>query len=253
MADQVPTTVRSLVDKMLDPQMQEQVAQRAREFVASVGEAAEVASAKAGEAWRESAPVRHEATEQVNRAGREALRWGSRTWRKELRPGIDRVWKSRIAALSAAGAAIPMAGKYAQETAHSVTTRERRHWGTFFVGLLLGAAAGVIAAMLTAPKAGRQIRDELAVTARDAAVRVRDAAGEAAGRAREAAGEAAGRAREAAANAGDWVPIFQRASYEAEPEAEMVDPAPVEAPAARRAIRRAAPTEIPAPEAESAN
>ena len=64
MADQVPPTVRSLVDKMLDPQLQEQIAERAREFVASVTEAAEAASVRAGEAWRDSAPIRQEATEQ---------------------------------------------------------------------------------------------------------------------------------------------------------------------------------------------
>jgi hypothetical protein len=236
MADQVPPTVRSLVDKMLDQQMQEQIAARARDFVASVGEAAEAASVRAGEAWRESAPIRQEATEQVNKAGREALRWGSRAWRKDLQPGISRIWKSRIAALSAAGAAVPIARKLSADSARA---EERRHWGTFFLGLLLGAAAGVIAAMLTAPKAGRQIRDDLAVSARDATVRAR---------------EAASRAREAV-TAGDWMPIFPRASSEADAPAETNGPAPVEAPTARRVTRRApaAEAETETPGAESAN
>jgi hypothetical protein len=235
MADQVPTSVRSLVDKMLDPEMQEQIAHRAREFVASMGDAAEVASAKAGEAWRDSEPMRREAVTQANKVGRDALRWSRRTWRDDLRPGINRVWKNRMAALAAAGAAAPAAAKAVAEAANTGSVKERRHWGTFFFGLLLGAAAGAIAAMLTAPKAGRQMRDDLAVTARDAAVKAR---------------EAANRAKEAAANAGDWVPIFQRSSYE-EPAAEA-EAAPVEAPAARRAARRL-PIEVPAPEVEPAN
>lgn len=240
MADQVPPTVRSLVDKMLDPQMQDQIAARAREFVASVSEAAEAASVRAGEAWRESAPMRQEATEQVNKAGREALRWGNRAWRKDLQPGISRIWKSRIAALSAAGAAVPIARKFAAASAPAEAAeaaKERRHWGTFFLGLLLGAAAGVIAAMLTAPKAGRQIRDDLALSARDATVRAR---------------EAASRAREAV-TAAEWMPIFPRASSEADAPAEANGPALVEAPAARRVTRRAPATETETPGAESAN
>ncbi len=237
MADQVPPTVRSLVDKMLDPQMQDQIAARAREFVASVSEAAEAASVRAGEAWRESAPMRQEATEQVNKAGREALRWGNRAWRKDLQPGISRIWKSRIAALSAAGAAVPIARKFAAASAPAEAAKERRHWGTFFLGLLLGAAAGVIAAMLTAPKAGRQIRDDLALSARDATVRAR---------------EAASRAREAV-TAAEWMPIFPRASSQADVPAEANGPALVEAPAARRVTRRAPTTETETPGAESAN
>jgi len=237
MADQVPPTVRSLVDKMLDPQMQDQIAARAREFVASVSEAAEAASVRAGEAWRESAPMRQEATEQVNKAGREALRWGNRAWRKDLQPGISRIWKSRIAALSAAGAAVPIARQFAAASAPAEAAKERRHWGTFFLGLLLGAAAGVIAAMLTAPKAGRQIRDDLALSARDATVRAR---------------EAASRAREAV-TAAEWMPIFPRASSEADAPAEANGPALVETPAARRVARRAPATETETPGAESAN
>lgn len=237
MADQVPPTVRSLVDKMLDSQLQDQIAARAREFVASVSEAAEAASVRAGEAWRESAPMRQEATEQVNKAGREALRWGNRAWRKDLQPGISRIWKSRIAALSAAGAAVPIARTFAAASAPAEAAKERRHWGTFFLGLLLGAAAGVIAAMLTAPKAGRQIRDDLALSARDATVRAR---------------EAASRAREAV-TAAEWMPIFPRASSEADVPAEANGPALVEAPAARRVTRRAPTTETETPGAESAN
>lgn len=238
MADQVPPTVRSLVDKMLDPQLQEQIAERAREFVTSVSDAAEAASVRAGEAWRESAPIRQGATEQVNKAGRDALRWGSRAWRRDLQPGISRIWKSRIAALGAAGAAVPLARKLGFDSASTEAAKERRHWGTFFLGLLLGAAAGVIAAMLTAPKAGRQIRDDLAVSARDASVRAR---------------EAATRARDAVTSA-EWMPIFPRTASEAEAPVEVEAPEPVETPTPRRVPRRPAATDTDTgtQEAESA-
>ncbi|HEX2193571.1 MAG TPA: YtxH domain-containing protein [Candidatus Limnocylindria bacterium] len=55
----------------------------------------------------------------------------------------------------------------------------------FLLGVVVGAAAGAIVALLTTPKPGREMRDELAVKARDAAERAREEAGE-------------------------WVPLFQR-------------------------------------------
>ena len=65
--------------------------------------------------------------------------------------------------------------------------REQRHWAAFFLGLLIGAAVGAVIAMLTTPKPGREMRDELAERARDAAEKAREAAGST-----------------------DWVPLFQR-------------------------------------------
>ena len=55
------------------------------------------------------------------------------------------------------------------------------------MGLLIGAAAGALVAILTTPKPGREMRDELAGRARDAADKAREAAG-----------------------ASDWAPLFQR-------------------------------------------
>ena len=68
--------------------------------------------------------------------------------------------------------------------------------------MLIGAAAGAVIAILTTPKPGREMRDELAEKARDAA----------------------DKAREAAGGAGDWVPLFQRpeeatAAYRRHPSA----------------------------------
>jgi gas vesicle protein len=72
----------------------------------------------------------------------------------------------------------------------------------FFLGLLVGAAAGAIVAMLTTPKPGREMRDELADKARDAATRARD-------------------------EAGDWVPLFQREETNGSPaEPAEAEPAP---------------------------
>jgi len=216
MADQVPIRTRSLLERLFDPTTQRQVAKRGRAIAAAVGDAAETASEQAAAAWRDAEPMRQEAA----RAGRDALRWGRRRWSSDLQPGIDRLWNNRTVALGAVGAAVPVAKGIVDDAAIRLGIRQRheqRHWGAFFIGMLIGAAAGIVAAMLTAPKAGREMRDELAVTAREAA---KDAAGIAREAAKDAAGiarDVASRAREAAANAGEWVPIFQRPDGGAEP------------------------------------
>jgi hypothetical protein len=121
--------------------------------------------------------------------------------------------------------------------------KEERHWGAFFVGMLLGAAAGIVAAMLTAPKAGRQMRDELAVTAKatakDAAVMARDVAA---------------RAREAAATAGEWVPIFQRPDgpIDANGEPAIGEPA-IDEPAPRAAKAKRSPSKDAVEETETSD
>jgi len=127
-------------------------------------------------------------------------------------PSLNQLWNKRTVALGAAGAAVPVARELIDDAAVRMGIRSRheeRHWGSFFVGLLVGAAAGLIAAILTAPKAGREMRDELAVTAKDAATRAREVAS-------TGAREVATRAREAAESAGDWVPIFQRPETDGE-------------------------------------
>ena len=59
------------------------------------------------------------------------------------------------------------------------------------------------------------MRDELAVTAKDAATRAREVAS-------TGAREVAARARDAAATAGEWVPIFQRPEDEGELNGETI-------------------------------
>lgn len=214
MADQVTTNARSMVERLFDPKIQDTVTKRGRALVAALGEAADLASERAATSWRDAEPIRRDAA----RAGRDALRWGSQTWRREMLPSLSRLWSKRTIALGAAGAAVPVARELIDDAAVRMgirARREPRHWGAFFGGLLLGAAAGLIAAILTAPKAGREMRDELAVSAKDAATRAREVAS-------TSAREVAARARDAAASAGEWVPIFQRPEAQGELNGETV-------------------------------
>jgi gas vesicle protein len=237
MADQVPTKVRSIVERMLDPEIQEQLTKRGRAFAEAINAAAETASERAATTWQDAEPVRRQAA----KAGREALRWGGRTWNREMQPSLRRLWSRRAVALSTAGAAVPAARELIDDAAVRLGLRKRReerHWGAFFAGLLIGAVAGAIAAILTAPKAGSEMRDELAETARDAATKAK---------------EVAGRARDAAATAGEWVPIFQRPSADGESNGEATGEA-VEvpevkptAPTRKRAASGAPPDEAEQP------
>jgi gas vesicle protein len=72
--------------------------------------------------------------------------------------------------------------------------REERHWGAFFLGLLIGAVGGVIAALLLAPKRGTEMRRELAIRADEVRTELSARADEMVTKAKDA----------------DWVPIFQR-------------------------------------------
>jgi hypothetical protein len=163
--------------------MTETVARRGKEIAAVIGEASENAADRAQGAWRESAPQRRDATKTMRRAGRDAARWGRQTWKRDLGPQLRDLWKRREVALGAAGAAVPVGRELVDSAAIRLRLRRReeRHWRAFFLGLILGAAAGAVIALLTTPKPGRAMRDELAE-----------------------------KARGAAENAGEWVPLFQR-------------------------------------------
>jgi gas vesicle protein len=198
MADEVPTTVRTIVEKVLEADVKDLLAQRGRELASAVGEAREAVSERAAEAWKESAPARRDAQKTVRRASRQAAKWSLRTWNKDVRPSLSQLWNRRTVAIGAAGAAIPASREIVEDAAVRLgimKRREERHWAAFFLGLIIGAAAGAIVALLTAPKPGKEIRDDLAVAARDAA----------------------GRAREAA-NGTDWVPLFQREAANGSPD-----------------------------------
>jgi len=205
MADEVSTTVRSMVEKVLEADVKEQIAQRGRELAAAVGDATDAVSARASEAWRDSAPTRREAEKAVRKASRQAAGWSQRTWQRDVRPSLSQLWNRRTVAMSAAGAAIPAGRELVEDAAARLgirKKREERHWTAFFFGMLLGLAAGAIVAMLTTPKPGREMRDELAEKARDAAERAREAAGNA-----------------------EWVPLFQREGVNGEAIDEPPAPA----------------------------
>ncbi len=134
-------------------------------------------------------PARRDAAKRLARATDDAAKWSDRAWRKQIRPTLKELFKGRNAALGVAGAAVP-AGREAIDAAAvrlGLKQREERHWGMFFLGLLLGAAAGAVVALLTAPKRGSEMRREL---------------GE---RADEVRHEIAEKAKDA-----EWVPMFQR-------------------------------------------
>lgn len=206
MADEVPTKVRSMVERALEADVTDQLARRGRELAGVVVDATETVSARVADGWRDSAPQRREAEKAARRAGHDAMRWSRRTWKKELRPTLDRLWGRRTAVISAAGAAIPVGRELAEDAATRVglrQRRERRHWTAFFLGLLIGAAAGAVVAMLTTPKPGRQMRNDLAE-----------------------------RARHAADGASEWVPLFQHASANGDRIATSAASAPAEPPLA---------------------
>src|SRR5688500_8836083 len=166
-ADDITDTVRSFIDELA------RRGQDVAELLADRG--AEVGS-KANEAWRESTPVRRDAAKRLARASNDAAKWSDKTWRKSLRPVLKDAWKRRTIALGAAGAAVP-AGREIVDTAAArlgLKQREERHWGAFFLGLLLGAAAGAIVAMLTTQKRGEEMRHELGTRADELATKARD-------------------------------------------------------------------------------
>jgi gas vesicle protein len=209
MADEVPTRVRSIVEKLLEADVTDQITKRGRELAAAVGQATESVSQRADEAWKDSAPQRREAEKAARQASRDALRWGRRTWQRDVSPSLRDLWGRRGAAMAAAGAAIPVGRELIDDAAVRIGVRKRReqrHWTAFFLGLLIGAAAGALIAVLTTPKPGREMRDELAEKAR----------------------EAADRAREAAGGASDWVPIFQRPDTNGGTSTAVPPQAPVE-------------------------
>lgn len=190
MADEASTRVRSMVEKLLEADMTDQIAQRSREIAEAVSEATDNVTHRAEVAWKDSAPQRREAEKAARHAARDAMRWGRRTWEHDLRPELRKLWKQRKAAIAAAGAAIPAGRELVEDAAVRAGIRERReqrHWAAFFLGILIGAAAGAVIAILTTPKPGREMRDELAEKARDAADKAREAAGSA-----------------------EWMPLFQR-------------------------------------------
>jgi gas vesicle protein len=187
-ADDLADSIKQLVDRVVDAKFTHEMTKRGQELAGVIAEAVqergtEVTEA-AAEAWKDSRPMRRDAAKRMARATNDAAKWSDQTWRRSLRPLVRDLWKRRTVAIGAAGAAVP-AGRELVDTAAvrlGLKQREERHWSAFFLGLLIGAAAGAIAALLTTPKRGSEMRQELATRADEIATKAKD----------------------------DWVPMFQR-------------------------------------------
>jgi gas vesicle protein len=178
-ADEITDNLRTLIDRVVEARVTQEVAHRGQEV-------ADVVGTKANEAWRESRPMRRDVAKQLRHTAHDAAKWSDRTWRKSVRPVLkDWLKEGRKFRLGLAGAAVPAARELVDtaEVRLGMKQREERHWGAFFLGLLIGAAVGAIAAMLTTPKRGVEMRQELGARAEELANRAKD----------------------------EWVPIFERA------------------------------------------
>ena len=155
---------------------EQDVDSRAQAIAEAIAQAAEEAAEKATVAWRESEPARRDAARALEHQGRELGKWSRRVWRQDIRPGLRHLWSRRTVALGAAGAAVPASRQLIEDAAAELGLRPRqeRHWGAFLAGIVIGGLTGVLVALLTAPKTGAEVREELAARARDAA----EAAGE---------------------------------------------------------------------------
>ena len=176
-ADDIGDNIRALIDRMVEAKFTQEVAKRGQDVAEVLAERGAEVGELATEAWRDSKPIRRDAAKRVVKATGEAAKWSDRTWRTSLRPLIKDLWKQRTVAIGAAGAAVPVGRELVDTAAERLGIRQRReerHWGAFFLGLLFGAVAGVIAALLTAPKRGDEMRRELTERADELATKARD-------------------------------------------------------------------------------
>lgn len=183
-ADDIAEGIRSLVDRIVDAKVTQEIARRGQDMAEMLAERGADMGELASDAWRESKPMRRDAAKRLSRATDDAAKWSEGTWHKSLRPALKDLWKRRTVAIATAGAAVPASKGLVDSAAARLGLREREshHWGAFFWGLLLGAVGGAIIALLTTPKRGSEMRDELATKADEIVTKAKD----------------------------DWVPMFQR-------------------------------------------
>jgi hypothetical protein len=188
-ADEISDSLRSLIDRVVDAKLTQEMTKRGQEVADQLAARGADLGDRASEMWRDSRPLRRDAAKRMGRASRDAARWSDRTWRRAVRPALKDLWSRRALAIGAAGAAVPASRELIDTAAARLNRRQRedRHWGVFFLGLLIGIAGGAIAALLTTPKRGSEMRREISA------------------RADEVRQELVARAQEP-----DWVPIFQR-------------------------------------------
>lgn len=199
-ADSVADTVKSVIDRVVDAELTRQIARRGQEVAGILAERGADVSERATDAWRETQPMRRDAVKAVTKAGGDAAKASNDVWRGSLRPALKDLWRRRTVAIGAAGAAVPASRELIESAAVRLGLKERereeerRRWGAFFLGLVIGALAGAAVALLTTPKRGSEVRRELGARADEMRRELGDRAEEIAARAREA----------------EWMPVFQR-------------------------------------------
>ncbi|HEX2883608.1 MAG TPA: hypothetical protein VHQ42_03445, partial [Candidatus Limnocylindria bacterium] len=149
-ADEVAESIKELIDRLVDAKFTQDMTKRGQEVAGLLAARGADVEKAAAEAWRDSRPARRDAAKRLARATDDAAKWSDRAWRKQIRPTLKELFKGRNAALGVAGAAVP-AGREAIDAAAvrlGLKQREERHWGMFFLGLLLGAAVGAVVALL---------------------------------------------------------------------------------------------------------
>jgi gas vesicle protein len=209
-ADDIADSIRAMIDRVAESKITQEMTRVGQDVAGLLAERGIEVGDRASEAWRDSRPMRRDAAKRLARATRDAARVSDRTWRRSVRPTLRDLWTRRTMAMGAAGAAVP-AGKELVDTAAArlgLRQREERRWGAFFLGLIIGAVGGAIAALLLAPRRGEEMRRELGV------------------RADEVRQELATRADEIVTRAKDegWVPIFQRdEETNGQPDAALSD------------------------------
>jgi len=198
--DSVADTVKSMIDRLVDAELTREVARRGQDVAGVIAERGADVGERASEAWRETAPIRRDASKRVSQATGEAAKWSDGLWKGSVAPVLKDLWQRRTVAVGAAGAAVPASRDLLESAAVRLGLKERqrdeerRRWGVFFLGMALGAIAGAAVALLTTPKRGSEVRRQLGERAEEVRRELAVKADEIAAKAREA----------------EWMPVFQR-------------------------------------------
>lgn len=190
-ADTIGDSIKSMIDRVVDAELTREIARRGQDVAGIIADRGADVADRASDAWRDTRDVRRDAAKRVSQATGEAAKRSDSVWRDAIAPSFKDLWKRRTVAAGAAGAVVPAGRELLESAAVRLGLKERheerRRWGVFFLGLVLGAAAGAVAALLTTPKRGSEVRRELGARADELAARAREVAKEA-----------------------DWMPVFQR-------------------------------------------
>ena len=140
MADEPSTRVRSMVEKLLEADMADQIGQRSREIAEAVSQASDNVHApcRRGMEGVGAAAPRGREGRASRRARRHAL--GPPHVAARRAPELRKLWKQRKVAIATASAAIPAGRELVEDAAVRAGIRERRenrHWAAFFLGILI--------------------------------------------------------------------------------------------------------------------